>query len=36
MHLGFEHIAAHHFAAVSAHVHWVYVAFIRDRLGGLD
>ena len=28
MHLGFEHIAATHFTAVSAHVHWVYVAFL--------
>jgi hypothetical protein len=28
MHLGFEHIAAHHFTAVYAHVHWVYVAFL--------
>jgi hypothetical protein len=28
MHLGFEHIAAHSFASVVAHVHWVYVAFL--------
>ena len=28
MHLGFEHIAATHFASVCAHVHWVYVAFL--------
>ena len=28
MHLGFEHIAAHHFPSVIAHVHWVYCAFL--------
>ena len=28
MHLGFEHIAAHQFLSVIAHVHWVYCAFL--------
>jgi len=28
MHLGFEHVAATHFHSVSAHVHWVYAAFL--------
>ncbi len=28
MHLGFEHMATTHFSSVSAHVHWVYCAFL--------
>ena len=37
MFLGFEDVAAHHFTAVYAHVHWVYCAYllIHDEIKGL-
>jgi hypothetical protein len=33
MHLGFEHIAAKGFCSVTAHVHWVYCAYILLHAG---